>query len=312
MILSSPNGIFSGREKVFQTQSIITQYSFAFPTGLWNGREVDVYEPSVPSHAPLLEWQSEGHLLMQRAGLKDLTFPLLGHLVRDGLVVGNVFEASLGRLVQYSDRAAVYEAVARIQQKNLVYRDIHSGEIFITDTGVRFGRGLYSVKYVRDKAELEAKASLCHWEELKELFDRLKVAPGNTAWWTRRLVSAEILIPRLPSPTRPMPTIRNFSKLAFAFAILIISPEDFENWISEPFKQESPGRSRKRLTAPLDLARRQRRLPSHVELVIDKPLALSISRVRLRLINSGHSYSHGSSKCKRDEMVITSDELGST
>ena len=283
-----------------------------FPTGLWNGREVDVYEPSVPSFAPLLERQSKGHLLMQRAGLKDLTFLLLGHLVRDGLVVGNVFEAPLGRLVEYSDRAAVYEAVARIQQKNLVYCDIDSGEIFITDTGVRFGRGLYSVKYVRDKAELEAKAAYWHWKMLEELFDRLKVALGNTARWTRRMVSTEVLIPRLPSPTRPMPTIRNFSKPAFAFAIFVTSAVGWVDWIVEPFEQESSGHSRKRLTAPLDLAHQQRRRPSHAELVIDKPLALSISRVRLRLINSGHPYSHGGPKCKRDDATITSDELNST
>jgi hypothetical protein len=244
---------------------------------------------------------------MQCAGLNDLVFLLLGHLVRDGLVVGNVFEASHGRLVEFSDRAAVYEAVARMQRQNVIYRDIDSGEIFITDTGVRFG-GVSSVILVQDKKELEEEAEFWHWGKLETLFNKLKVARCNRAWWTRRMSSLELLIPRLPSPTRPIPIIPNFSKLVFAFALFTTEPMEWLNWVTG-----MAGRSRKRPAAPFDLTCSQRRRLPPIDLIIDEPLPLSTSRVRLRLTSPHHRYSRDSSRRTiRDDVIETSDASDST
>ncbi|KIM89957.1 hypothetical protein PILCRDRAFT_2217 [Piloderma croceum F 1598] len=281
--------------------------------GWWNGREVDLYEPTLPSCASLVEWQNEGYLIMQRAGLNGLVFQLLGHLVRDGVVVGNVFEASHGRLVEFSDRAAVYDAVARIQRQGVIYRDIASGEIFITDTGVRFGGGVSSVILVEDKKKLEEEAEFWHWGKLERLFNKLKDAPFNNAWWTRKMSSMEVLIPRLPSPSRPLPIISNFSQLTFVFALFTADPMEWLNWFTGSSESSPHSRLRKRLTASPDLPRSQRRRLPCINLVIDEPLALSSSRVRLRLTSSHHPYSRSSSRrVFRDDVTETSDTSDST
>jgi hypothetical protein len=309
-------GIYGTREgwSVHHSKKI-GSYIFTrfFLTGWWNGREVDLYEPTLPSCASLVEWQSEGMLIMQRAGLLDLTFRLLGHLVRDGMVVGNVFEASHGRLVEFGDRAAVYQAVARMQRKNIIYRGIASGEIFITATGVRFGEGISSVIFVRDKMELEKEAEFWHWGKLEQLFNKLKDAPFNDAWWTRKMSSMEIIIPRLPSPTLPSPIIPNFSQLVFAFALLVSEPMEWLSWFTRSSESETPISSRNRLTAPLDSTYSQRRRFPPVDLIIDEPLDLSTSRVRLRLTSSRHPYFRRRFRRPiRDDATVASDTSDST
>jgi len=281
--------------------------------GWWKGKEVDLYEPTLPSWGSLVERQNEGHMILQRTGLVDLSFRLLGHLTRDGVVVGNVFEASRGRLVEFGDRAAVYEAVGRMQRKNVIYRDIASGEIFITETGVRFGRGVSSVIFVRNKDELEDEAEFWHWGKLERLFDKLKGAPFNNAFWTRRMSSTEVLIPRIPSPMRPSPIIPNFSQLAFAFALLVADPMEWLSWFTRSSESGAHGRSSKRLTAPFDLTQSRRRRATRGDLVIDEPLALSTSRMRLLMASLQHPYSRGSSRrIIRDDVTVTSDTSDTT
>jgi hypothetical protein len=249
---------------------------------------------------------------MRDQGLKDLTFELLGHLVRDGLVVGNVFEAPHGRLIEYSDRAAVYESIARMQRKNIIYRDIDSKEIYITATGVRFGAGISSVILIQDRDALERQAELWHWGKLKKLFEFLKNAP-NDASTTRRMSSGELLIPRLPAPNAPSPVIPNFSQLAFAFALFVEEPIEWFNWlvrVESESRSETSNHSRQRLTAPLDLLPiRSRRLPRG-DLVISSPY---FSRVRLHLAGSRHPYSRASSRRTiRDDVTLSSDASDSS
>jgi hypothetical protein len=306
-------GIYGTREGWSASGSFESAiFTHLFVIGWWNGREVDVYEPTLPSCASLVEWQNEGYLIMQRAGLNDLVFQLLGHLVRDGVVVGNVFEASHGRLVEFSDRAAVYDAVARIQRQGVIYRDIASGEIFITDTGVRFGGGVSSVILVQDKKKFEEEAEFWHWGKLERLFNKLKDAPFNNAWWTRKMSSMEILIPRLPSPSRPLPIIPNFAQLTFVFALFTAEPMEWLNWFIGSSESNPHSWLRKRLTAP-DLPRSQRRRLPCSNLIIDEPLAFSSPRVRLRLTSSHHPYSRSSSRrILRDDVTETSDTSDST
>src|SRR5882762_1487630 len=129
----------------------------------------------------MAEGQNAGHMIMSRVGLKDMTFELLGHLVRDGMVVGNVLEPPHGRLVEFGDRDIVYEAFSRLQRKNIVFRGVSEGLIFITDTGVRLGHEIASVIYVPDKAKLEYEAERWHWRKLERLFDNLKIDGCNYA-----------------------------------------------------------------------------------------------------------------------------------
>lgn len=249
---------------------------------------------------------------MRDQGLKDLTFELLGHLVRDGLVVGNVFEAAHGRLVEFSDRAAVYESIARMQRRNVIYRDIDSKEIYITETGVRFGAGVSSVIMVQDGDELERNAEIWHWRKLKKLFEYLKYAPNNAST-TRRMTSGELIIPRLPAPNAPSPVIPIFSQLAFGFELFVKEPAEWINWLAR-LKTDSesgtPGRSRKRLTAPVDLSPiRSRGLP-HVDPIISSPY---FSHVRLHLAGSRHPHSRGNSRRTiRNDITLSSDISDST
>lgn len=284
------------------------------PKGLWNGREVDVYEPVMPSWASLVDAQSMGHMIMQRQGLKDMTFEILGHLVRDGVLVGNVFEPCHGRLIEFSDRGVVYAAIARLQQSNIIYRALHTKEIFITESGVRFGPGLSSVIFVSDKEELEWKAEYWHWGQLKQIFDELKLAPNST-FTSRKTTSMEVLLPRLPAPSRPLSSIPGFSNAAFALAAFIADPANFYGWLAKvtsfPSESQSLVRNKKRPTAPLDISFMKGRRKARIELSAKEPLPLSsrhISRVEARFPSLHKSYPrYNSNRGIRDNISDTSD-----
>lgn len=187
--------------------------SGAYRSGWWNSIKVDVTVSlwDDPRHHDM---ETEGHRIMQYVGLNELTFEMLGHLVRDGEVVGHMRKAIEGRLVEYHDRAAVFEAVARIQAKGILFKATTPYDIYMTDGGVRF-TSMSSIEYYEDRAKLEEKAEYWHWCCLQDVFDGLKYKEYNDAMqvFDPTYPSDDIIIPGLPSPGRSLPSSPDMSHL---------------------------------------------------------------------------------------------------
>jgi hypothetical protein len=283
------------------------------PQGLWNGKEVDLCTPYLEgsSWAALAEWQTEGHRLMQSLGLKSLTFPMLGHIVRDGAVVGVLTEASCGRLVEFGDRAAVYEAVIKMQQKGIIHRSLHAGNIFITDSGVRF-LGISSVLFFEDDAKLAEMAQRWHWDRLPKLFDQLKDQPFNDHPWMRKIPAPALLLPRLPLPSRSLPSLPDFSRLMFLFSLYISDPFKYHEWLQRAASSsdDRPVIRYKKRTVVLPSLQSVRRRGKHG---VDEPLLSSSaypSRIRIELPRSRLSYSRGGGSFRRamlDDVAVRID-----
>lgn len=197
---------------------------------------------------------------MQNRGLKHLTFPLLGHLARGGLVVGNVFEAAIGRLIEYRDRAAVYEAVALIQSKHIIMQDIFAGDILVDKAGsVRFTRS-NAAKYISDVEELEKQGNICHWAPLQEIFDGIKPGGKKRLFTLRgfRRPGRHFIVPPLPTLYREASV--DWATLEFSFSLSNSSYSQWYDWIDSLSNADTqPHENRLALSSPSDLARRRRR-----------------------------------------------------
>lgn len=189
--------------------------------GWWNGIRVDVYifywEESM-----VHPFEVEGHRIMQSAGLTELTFEMVGHVTRHGCTVGHACKAIEGRLVEYRDRADVYEAITRMQAKGIIYRSIFDNDIYATDGGIHF-TNLSSIILYDNETILEEAAQHWHWERLETMFEELK---GNGVIkrlevWDPAYPSEEIVIPRLPSPGREPSNLPNVSRFIRAYSAFL-------------------------------------------------------------------------------------------
>ncbi|KAF7977882.1 hypothetical protein HWV62_2422 [Athelia sp. TMB] len=170
--------------------------------GWYNGKEVDLCTPWIDTWGYYADNLSNGHRLMQSSGLKHLTFPMLGHIMRREEVIGVLSEAALGRGVEFSDREAVIDAVTEMQRKHVIHRSLNPSNIFITAAGVRF-LGISSVIYVKEDEDLEKEAEIWHWAGLRRCFEELKPKVCNDAPTARKMSYPALVIPPLPSPAQP-------------------------------------------------------------------------------------------------------------
>ncbi|RDB17607.1 hypothetical protein Hypma_001101 [Hypsizygus marmoreus] len=171
--------------------------------GYWKGREVEVVLGYDDFHGKILEAITLAYWALQ--GL-DITYEVLGHLVEeDGSVVGLVTEPTTGRLVQYHDRALVYDAFSKLQRRGLHYNGIEFYNIHILNGKMRLSNNIPSLRYHDDREEFERKSARM-WEALNELFANLKKFEDNVPRPNFRQLW--IATPRLlfdhPAPDRPL------------------------------------------------------------------------------------------------------------
>ncbi|KAL4267378.1 hypothetical protein AB1N83_003763 [Pleurotus pulmonarius] len=141
--------------------------------GLWNGTEVDIMIGWNDQWMKLVEREIEGHRCLR--GL-DLTFEVLGHVTRDGQVIGIMTESATGRMVEYPDRAAVYDAITKVQSRGLLY-SVQESNIMIADGKVRL-LSLASIRKMRSGEGSAAEANRFHWDALRKLFEKLFQYPN--------------------------------------------------------------------------------------------------------------------------------------
>ncbi|KAK0477080.1 hypothetical protein IW261DRAFT_305450 [Armillaria novae-zelandiae] len=116
----------------------------------------------------------------------DLTTPVLACLVRDGHMIGLVKCIEEGaRMMSYKDRALVYTAFLKLQQRHIYLLDGHNMEpsaVLIVDDKVRFvdmalkrwfsPNILIYDRSIHDEQQLK-QARQSHWRQAESLFERI-------------------------------------------------------------------------------------------------------------------------------------------
>jgi len=126
----------------------------------------------------LLDQEMGGYRALQ--GL-DLTYHVFGHVVdKEGTVVGLVFEAYVGRLMQFRDRALVYDAFSKVQQRGLIF----FGADEFTNTHILNGKvrltNLASIWHFPDEKLRKKHGEIRHWSPLESWFPALKAQNDHT------------------------------------------------------------------------------------------------------------------------------------
>jgi hypothetical protein len=129
---------YEGWEIVDEKDIIVTKFlSMDEWCGFWRGREVDLRMAWDEDSAIRIRWISQGFKTMQGS---DLTFGVIGHVKRDGRIVGIMTERARGRLVQAGDRSLVDQAVSKLRKNRIRFDfpDPKSSILITDDRKVRF------------------------------------------------------------------------------------------------------------------------------------------------------------------------------
>ncbi|KAH7927564.1 hypothetical protein BV22DRAFT_1031608 [Leucogyrophana mollusca] len=215
--------------------------------GVWNGMDVDLWIGWDDSWGEWVTLESQGHKIMQSLGLGHYTFEVLAHVSKNGMIIGLMTEPILGRPVILSDRAAVYEAVADLQRHGVLIRGLTHQQIHVTGEGIRF-TSISSLVLYRNHDELAKEAEWCYWRELDLIFgDMANLANNTILVGSRYLPSNTIVLPRVPSPHRPLPFAPEQAMLRFVLSIYSSDTFLHNHWQSL-FDQVKP----RRKTAPFN------------------------------------------------------------
>ncbi|KAL0952619.1 hypothetical protein HGRIS_006869 [Hohenbuehelia grisea] len=165
--------------------------------GLWKGKEVDIYMGWADDVLERVEQMMVAYRALH--GL-DLTYEVLGHLTRDGTIIGLITEPAYGRSVEFCDRSIVYDAISRVQSYNLLYRTPCKSNIMLSNGKVRF-TDLSRLKVFSDheKSSIESESEVAHWLSLKILFEELSLGPN----WITPARTWKPKLRLLPAPTAP-------------------------------------------------------------------------------------------------------------
>lgn len=136
----------------------------------------------------------------------DLTYEVLGHVMRDGNVIGLMTEPHLGRIVQSCDRALLYDAVSRMEQRRLVHMGPTTPNLLIDNGKVRLINLACIWYFNHDQEEdFKATAAIRHWETLEKVFSQMD--PSTFYYipnYLRKRQQNLHLLPAVPSVERPI------------------------------------------------------------------------------------------------------------
>ncbi|KAG1856802.1 hypothetical protein F4604DRAFT_1685439 [Suillus subluteus] len=192
--------------------------------GIHEGTEVDLFIGVHAVWSKFVAAESLGHKLMNEAGVSHYTFKLLAHVYKSGMVIGVMCEPIIGRRVCPTDRAAVFAAVADIQRHGILLGSLVPHDILITPEGVRF-LNISAVRFYKDHDQLAVEAQTSHWAELAKTFGSGMIAP-HTPLGSRARNALSYVIPRLPSPGRPVYTTPELAVMQFVWSVMT-SPGEF-------------------------------------------------------------------------------------
>ncbi|KAJ7153444.1 hypothetical protein C8R43DRAFT_1001948 [Mycena crocata] len=166
--------------------------------GVWNDKKVDCFVGWSDRWRELVDFSMRGHRLLSDL---DVTYPILGHIVRDGEIVGLMTEhVTDDRRVEYMDRAAVYAAVTKVQSRRLI--------ISLEDTSIIMHKGkvrLLGTQSVRKFSEVddpEQTAERFHWQALEEIFAQLRQYPNTIVPLPRCIENTAVPMLPVPAPEK--------------------------------------------------------------------------------------------------------------
>ncbi|KAH0834087.1 hypothetical protein J3R83DRAFT_11372 [Lanmaoa asiatica] len=169
---------------------------------LCTGKDIDIFIGWQDDWGAYVSAESRGQKLIQSMGLGQYFFDLKAHVSKNGVIVGIMMEALVGRCVTPADRSAVFEAVADIQQHGISF-SFQICDIYITKRGVRFASAS-SAKHYRDRDTLAEEAKFT-WQTLADIFNHMEdESLRGRLSGSRSMGSSAFIIPRLPSPGRPL------------------------------------------------------------------------------------------------------------
>ncbi|KAJ7699317.1 hypothetical protein B0H17DRAFT_306877 [Mycena rosella] len=189
-----------------ETELIYTKYIFAEEReAIWNGRIVDCFVGWNDRWRDMVDHAMKGHRLLK--GL-DVTFEVLGHIVRDGEIIGLMTHAVDDRPVEYKDRAAMYAAVTKVQSKGLIISFNGSSDVSMHNGKVRF-LVPQAVRKFSEVDDPEATADIFHWQTLSKLFEKLRQEPSSVPLLRYFQSDAVPFIP-VPQPEKLLITVPDF------------------------------------------------------------------------------------------------------
>ncbi|KAJ7452039.1 hypothetical protein B0H11DRAFT_2068395 [Mycena galericulata] len=187
-----------------ETELFYTKYIGAEDReAIWNGQLVDCLIGWNDFWLDIVDRSMRGHRLLD--GL-DVTVEVLGHIVRNNEVIGLITEHyEDDRRVKYSDRAAVYAAVKKVQSRGLIISfcaggiSMHRGKVRLLDP--------QSVRKFSEVADPEEAVERYHWNTLAEIFKELRQHPNSVPPTRRCFHSDPVPLIPFPSPEKPLGTV---------------------------------------------------------------------------------------------------------
>ncbi|KAJ6554478.1 hypothetical protein B0H19DRAFT_148456 [Mycena capillaripes] len=171
-----------------------------------------------------------GHRLLN--GL-DVTFQVLGHIVRNGEIIGLMTEHAVDdRRVEHRDRAAVYAAVAKVQSRGLAIR-LHESNISMHRNQVRF-LDAQTVLKLSEVADVDEIVTRYHWQALSTLFDELRQHP-NPIPLLRDIQNDAVPFIPVPPPEKPL-------EINFFFRIIVHMTDPYEQSFQDELGPSAPSR----------------------------------------------------------------------
>ncbi|KAJ7161052.1 hypothetical protein C8R46DRAFT_1106363 [Mycena filopes] len=186
---------------ILEEEIIYTKYLTAEDReGLWNGRVVNCMIGWNDRWRSIVDFSMRGHRLL--LGL-DVTFEVLGHIVRNGIIVGLMTEhVADDRRVEYCDRAAVYAAVVQVQSKGLII-SLNESNIIIHKGKVRL-MGMESVRKFSEVEDVDRAVANFHWRTLSAIFEELRQHSNLVVPLLRCFRSDPVPFIPVPSPEKPL------------------------------------------------------------------------------------------------------------
>ncbi|KAF9037365.1 hypothetical protein BDZ89DRAFT_1035817 [Hymenopellis radicata] len=180
--------------------------------GLWRGREVEMLLASGgPSSWRMVEKMTNGLCILSEHDL-DLFFPVLGHIVQDGRIIGLLSEWNDGDYVEETHRALMYDAFQQLEGQSIFFDDpdgwISESCFMVADGKIRLqGDAIASLKVYLPHRHPSAfeEASRVHWDVLNRVLSHVEGRPNFTllSGDDYRWVKNVRLLAYIPSPERP-------------------------------------------------------------------------------------------------------------
>lgn len=131
----------------------------------------------------------------------DISFEVLGHVVRDNAIIGIMTEPVRGRRLRFYDRALVYDTVSRLLQRGIYLPHIPKQCIVMCDGKVRLLHFQHFEYFTESDRPKMAQREKRLWNNMDRLFAEVEVNPECLE--PIYMTQCYKILPNYGSPERP-------------------------------------------------------------------------------------------------------------